>query len=554
VDDGGAGTSRRPLPLGVSTGGRRRPDVLVVGSGPAGVAATVALLQRGVTVLMVDGGEELAPARRHQVAALRATAPDRWDAAATAFLRDGTDADLDGIPEKRSFGSDHPYRLPSWHAVDRDGAAGSPSLARGGLSTVWGAAMLPYRDPDLVGWPIDAAALAPHYRAVLDFVPMAATGDALAAHFPLHDGGRCRPLPATRQASALLAAAARRRRSAQRRGLTVGRSRLAVHPADASGGAGCVRCRLCLVGCPLDLIWSATHTVANLSGHPRFSYQPGVVVERVFDVAGGAVAEGRTTSRREPIRLHAGRVLLACGPMGSTRVLLASLEAWDQPVVLRDSAYWLLPLVRAAADRDAADEPGHALAQAFVELDDRTISPHTVHLQLYTYSDLMRGAAQHALGPLARLLGGAVDRHLLTRLVLVQGYLHSVHSGTIEARLGTGADGRAGPLRLTGRVNPQTARVLRRVVRRLVRAAPVLGAVPAAPLLRLGEPGRGYHSGGSFPMSSEPGRFETDRWGRPTGLERVHVVDSTTFPSIPATTITLTVMANAHRIASELVA
>jgi len=42
--------------------------------------------------------------------------------------------------------------------------------------------------------------------------------------------------------------------------------------------------------------------------------------------------------------------------------------------------------------------------------------------------------------------------------------------------------------------------------------------------------------------------FETDTSGRPAGWRRVHAVDATVLPSIPATTITLTVMANAHRI------
>ena len=70
------------------------------------------------------------------------------------------------------------------------------------------------------------------------------------------------------------------------------------------------------------------------------------------------------------------------------------------------------------------------------------------------------------------------------------------------------------------------------------------------PALQIAPPGRGFHSGGSFPMRAEPGEFECDRLGRPHGFMRVHVVDSTVFPSIPATTITLSVMANAHRIAS----
>lgn len=51
-------------------------------------------------------------------------------------------------------------------------------------------------------------------------------------------------------------------------------------------------------------------------------------------------------------------------------------------------------------------------------------------------------------------------------------------------------------------------------------------------------------------MQEKPGNLQTDILGRPQGLNHMHVVDATTFPSVPATTITLTVMANAHRIAS----
>jgi hypothetical protein len=66
--------------------------------------------------------------------------------------------------------------------------------------------------------------------------------------------------------------------------------------------------------------------------------------------------------------------------------------------------------------------------------------------------------------------------------------------------------------------------------------------------MREGEPGRGFHTGSSFPMSKSPNGLESDLLGRPAGLTRTHVVDSSVLPSIPATTITFTVMANAHRI------
>jgi choline dehydrogenase-like flavoprotein len=55
-------------------------------------------------------------------------------------------------------------------------------------------------------------------------------------------------------------------------------------------------------------------------------------------------------------------------------------------------------------------------------------------------------------------------------------------------------------------------------------------------------------------MRDVAAELESDRQGRPYGFERVHLVDASVFPSLPATTITLTVMANAHRIGSEAVA
>jgi choline dehydrogenase-like flavoprotein len=74
------------------------------------------------------------------------------------------------------------------------------------------------------------------------------------------------------------------------------------------------------------------------------------------------------------------------------------------------------------------------------------------------------------------------------------------------------------------------------------------GMVPFTPMLQLGEPGRGFHTGGTFPMSTKPAGFESDLLGRPAQMKRLHVIDASSLPSIAGTTITYTVMANAHRI------
>ena len=47
--------------------------------------------------------------------------------------------------------------------------------------------------------------------------------------------------------------------------------------------------------------------------------------------------------------------------------------------------------------------------------------------------------------------------------------------------------------------------------------------------------------------------WETDLLGRPGGWSRVHVVDSSVFPSLPGTTVALLAMANAVRIADAAI-
>src|SRR5262249_57198073 len=138
----------------------------------------------------------------------------------------------------------------------------------------------------------------------------------------------------------------------------------------------------------------------------------------------------------------------------------------------------------------------------------------------------------------------------LGRLVGARGYSPSAQSPPIAATLRRGEH--ANTLVLAAGANAESAPAIRGIVGSISRQARHLRARPLSPLLEIGTPGRGYHSGGSFPMREHAGRFETDRWGRPAGFDRVHAVDSTIFPSIPAAPITFTVAANAHRIGSAV--
>jgi hypothetical protein len=65
---------------------------------------------------------------------------------------------------------------------------------------------------------------------------------------------------------------------------------------------------------------------------------------------------------------------------------------------------------------------------------DLDISPHAVHLQIYSYNDLMGKAVRKSLGPLAGPLE-FFAREAANRLLLVQGFIHSAHSSEIAVTL-----------------------------------------------------------------------------------------------------------------------
>jgi choline dehydrogenase-like flavoprotein len=94
-------------------------------------------------------------------------------------------------------------------------------------------------------------------------------------------------------------------------------------------------------------------------------------------------------------------------------------------------------------------------------------------------------------------------------------------------------------------------------LRRLARAAPALDLWPLPTHVLLSGAGKSYHFGGTFPHRREGAAADgtsTDRWGRLPEWDRVHLVDGSVLPTIASTTFTLTVMANAHRIATEVLA
>ncbi|WP_170350086.1 GMC oxidoreductase [Ruegeria atlantica] len=501
---------------------------LVIGSGPSGVSVAMALLNRGRQVLMLDPGGRLEAPAQDRRDKLAASDPDTWS---VDDQKKWQAPQFDTPPgQVRRFGSDFAMVPGAKTLVSPERIGLRASHAVGGLSNLWGSAVLPNRAEDIADWPIGIDDLAPHYRAVAEFLPVSGQQDALQTLFPALSMQDRVPLTPSPQAQQLLQRLEHQKTSLSELGAHAGLARLAVDP-------GCQYCGQCLHGCPWGYIYSAQKTLTELRRNPAFQYRAGLA--RRFEEQ----ADHVTLTLEDGEALQASRIFVAAGVLETARLFLTSSPDPSTSLQLQDSQHFFLPnLHRWRTPRRPDQRPYHTLPQMFIELDDPNISPHLVHAQVYTWNEFYAHDLINSHG--SKLPGsGVLWRMLARRLIVAQAFLHSAHSARIDLTLAT--DRRLVP---TVQTNEATEMVMGWVTSRLAQVLKRAGLIPLAFARRPGEVGSSFHVGGSVPMAKAPGAGQSDILGRPHGLSRVHLVDASSLPSIPATTITFSVMANAHRI------
>lgn len=524
-------------------------DFIIVGSGPA--AAAVALALEGhpeVAITVLDLGGELEDDRVSARAAMADAAPDGWSRRDLELLASPPPPGPPGhIPVKQVYGSN--FSFENFGQIDHVGADPKAnglvvSGAYGGFSNTWGAQVMPFSTGTFRTWPISRPELEPHYREILKQIPYSGETDDLEETFPLLGTPDHLPKLAPRT-SAVLQRYERHRIAVRAHGVTAGHARLAM------SGASCRLCGLCMTGCPYQLIYSASQTFDRLRAQRRVDYRPGLRVHRVEEDAAGRVTVHATETATGQLRsFGADRVFLGAGAIGTTRIVAGSLGLVNRSVTLAEAAQFMVPFLSRRAVPELTQSGEFTLNQfnLLVTFDSDARDAGFVHC--YPYNDIMFATLPTILttGPLR-----AVTKTGLRHLTVGLGYLPSWASPSVDLRIGrVKAEGGLPEIHVTSSENTATAPMLKSVLRQLRRCGRALDLHPVPGQTRLSAPAKSYHYGGSFPMRQKAsGDFSSDLTGRVGPWRNVHLVDASVFPTVAATTFTLTIMANAHRIATE---
>lgn len=531
-------------------------EAIIVGSGPSGVSVAFPLLAAGIPVLLLDGGKERDPGLLpsgpyHEI---RQHDHRQWRFFLGPHL-EVLNTDRPPSPKFDAPGSGFAYEgFNETQRVIGEGFSVVGSLAKGGLSNIWGAGIATYGEEDLRDFPLGPSDLAPSYRRIAGRIGITGFSDDdlttdLDADLPCQP-----PMPLCENAQRLFSRYPRRRSGLHALGFRMGRARCAVLTQPMKNRKACTLCDMCIWGCQYDSIYSASQDLDELRSFSNLDYRPGRIVDRFEKVEGGYRVRISTNEKNEPgesLTLKCRVLILATGTLVTTRLVL------DYQGRLGES----LPLL---------GTPGIGFAVCLPERIGTAVSTREYSMaQVSFLAGGGEGPGDDAYGnlfpasgipgwqvidhmPLTRPVAVRVYRYLQPSLLLGNCFLPGRYSRN-TARLERSGNGKTF-LRIQGGISGELPERLSALKRQLRTAFLRLGALLLPNSVKVLQPGEDMRYSGTFPMRANPGPGQVNRSGEVSGSPGLFLVDMSIFPSMPAKHHTFTMMAIADRIGEGIAA
>lgn len=504
-------------------------DVIIVGTGPAGVSAAWPLVGAGVRVLMLDASGPALPGypAPSSLADLR-TDPARWrsELGSSGPLAGGGVSPKFATPLARAvlagFGDGD--------GVAADGYMALGSYAAGGLSQIWGALAARYSASDLAAFAGGAAEIQAGYDRVAQRIGTSG-GQAIADADPAS------------LAPPIAHLAKHHRRLGSSAGFHLMTAPNAVLAAPREDRLGCNACGLCLHGCSRASIYHSALELPALRRFRNFAYRSGATVQRLSGAAGAQIVEAQVGG--EPVRYRAPVVILAAGTLATTSLALRRIGLTGVPIRLDSNPVGGIAFVVPHLVGRALPDRAFGLGQLFYTLD---VEPGVEAAGVFYGADTLPLAPVADRLPFTRPFALRAARAVAPALILATAYLPGRFS---DNRLVVEDDGAAGRIRITGRQSDEAERLLAMTFGALAGLARRRGAWAIPGSRQILMPGADAHPAGTLPMGAA-GPAATAANGEMNGAPGVFIADGAALPVLSARHPTLTIMANADRLGRAL--
>jgi len=517
-------------------------DYVIVGSGPAGVSAARRLIGKNVCVVDVGEVQKSNFPYRDRIAALDsgnygALLGSNWEMLANLSNPDCVH------PKLRAPGLRHVMSGENFHVLNSLGETilnGAGSYAAGGMSNAWGAQLLRYTDADLrdVGdWPIGVLDLERYYRDLEDHIGIAGMSDDMDEFLGGGVSNLLPPVPIVPAAQYLLERYQIKKSKLPNSTFCLGRARLAIATSPYRNRQAYSFGETEFYTTGQKGLYTASCTLADLFQSGAINYIGGFRLENYKEFSEYVEIHlvNCTNNLRKIIRCR--HLLLGCGTIQTARLVLLNKQEHSVTLPFIDHPPTLLPLFLLGGFSGRVPKFSFPiqLVGTFQGVDRRDmISFYYPGAMLW--SDLLSDI------PFPMDLGISIMGELLGKMLVAQIWQTSRPTPKNFLRLNEG-----------GQVEITYTDILEcSVLDELLRALRPLGAYSLKRFASTSPPGWGFHHAGCLPMRKHPRAFETHIDGRLWDSKRIRLIDGSVLPSLPAKNHSLTIMANAARIADEV--
>lgn len=524
------------------------PDIIIIGSGPAGVSAAFPLVDAGINVLMIDVGHEktdglvksdnyfemhLAGAKQHEV-----------------FVGENFDVFTSGGP------SSPKVRAPTNSQVFRDYTENynistenftvAGSLAAGGLSNAWGAGVSCFDDVDLKDYPITKESLESSYKTIFDRIGVSGSNDDMGSFHGDMDTMQS-SLDIDDNSRRLLHRYNKNPRRAHSRGVTIGRTRHAVLSLPVNDREACSYCGLCLWGCAHESIYNSVQDLSLLKSKQNFQYRNNIFINKIVKKDAGYELHGAHIANSADAFFYTEKLILACGAVGSAKLVLEALQIFEEKIPLLSAPTMAFAMFFPEKLGRAISKDGFAMGQLSLKIVDENAAEGYSFGSTFSANAILASELLQRV-PLSYPLSRQVIRFMQSSILLGNCFMSGSYG---NHKMHLGKDGKT---YIKGSYSEILSESITQVSRRLIKVMASYGAIPLPGGFRVTSPGEDIHYAGTLPMRADPKQYETTATGEVAGLSGVYVVDGAVLTTLPAKSHTLTIMANADRIGKILVA
>jgi choline dehydrogenase-like flavoprotein len=528
-------------------------EFLVVGSGPAGVHAAQALVERGARVTMLDAGIREPESLASRIPDTDFTSLRRNDSEQHEYF---LGPDFEGVP-LRGVKAGAGLSAPRQYVLSRvaelipsmsQGFAPIESLALGGLGQAWGLGCFVMSDAELTAMGIKAEGLARCYQDVCDRIGISGAETEETEPFR-HGLTNLQPELELDESSELLRERARRRaRRLHDNRLHLAAPLVALLSRDFDGRRGCRYQDMEFWSDHGRSAYRPSYTVEKLRSSSNFEYRGNALVTRYRQSRDGGVEVEYLDLRDGLLKTEVARkVLLAAGALGSARIYLRSLpdeRREHESLPLLNNPYRYILCIRPELIGRPLRDRRHSIVQLMLTYDEQGDGSHVPTASILTYRSLLLfRLIQETPLPLRQA------RSLIQTLVPafnIVGVFHPDHGGDGERTLRLVKDDRSPTgdrMQIRYSLTAEEEDRVDRNQAAIARGLRMVGAYPirSVPL----EHGASIHYGGTLAE-----RIDRSN-GRLMGESDVYVADGSAFAMVPAKGITLTLMAYGRWVAER---